>query len=58
MDKQQLLKRISELESLNDQLQAEIRYLDHLLKQIGFEEGLKSLKAAAREILDEDKSDD
>jgi hypothetical protein len=56
MNKQDLLKRISELESLNDQLLSEIRFLDDLLKELGFEEGLKTLKIAAREMLDQDKS--
>lgn len=55
MNKQEMLKKISELESINDQLQTEIRYLDLLLKQVGFEEGLTTLKTAAQEILDEEK---
>ncbi len=50
-----LLKRISELESLNDQLMAELKYLDQLMRQIGFENGLKTLKFAALEILEHDK---
>ncbi len=53
MNKQELLKRLSELESLNDQLHAEIRYLDQLLKDIGFEEGLQTLKFAAQELIQE-----
>jgi hypothetical protein len=53
MDK--LLKKVSELESLNDQLLAELRYLDSLLKKIGFVEGLKTLKFAALEMIDQDK---
>jgi len=57
MGQEDLLKKISELESINDQLQAEIRYLDELLKQVGFEEGLKTLKMAARELLDQDAND-
>ena len=55
MDEEQLLRKMSELESMNDQLQAEIRYLDNLLKDVGFEEGLKTLKVAAEELLDEEK---
>lgn len=55
-NKKELLQRVSELESLNDQLTAEIRYLDQLLKNAGFEEGLTTLKHAAQEIIDEDKS--
>ena len=53
--KQALFKRISELESINDQLMAELRFLDELLKDIGFSKGLKTLKIAAQEILEEDK---
>ena len=53
MPKEQLLKKISELESINDQLQAEIRFLDRLLREIGFEEGLKTLKFAAQELIEE-----
>ncbi len=56
MAKDDLQKKISELESLNDQLQSEIRYLDDLLKEVGFEEGLKTLKEAAQEMIDQDKN--
>ncbi len=55
MNNTQMLKKISELESINDQLQAEIRYLDRLLKEIGFQEGLKTLKFAAKELIERDK---
>jgi hypothetical protein len=55
MTKEQMLKKISELESINDQLQTEIRYLDQLLRQVGFEEGLKTLKFAAQELIEQDK---
>ena len=58
MNKEQMLKRISELESLNDQLIAEIRYLDELLREVGFEEGLKTLKFAAKELIEEDRRED
>jgi hypothetical protein len=47
-------KKLAELESINDQLSAEIKYLDQLLKQVGFDEGLKTLKSAAQELLDEE----
>jgi hypothetical protein len=55
MTKEQMLKKLSELESINDQLQAEIRYLDQLLREVGFEEGLKTLKFAAQELIEQDK---
>jgi hypothetical protein len=53
MEKEQLQKRVSELETLNDQLMAELYYLDQLLRQIGFEKGLITLKSAAQELLTE-----
>ena len=59
MDKEQELKRrISELESINDQLTAELRYLDKLLKEVGFTEGLITLKAAAIDLLQQDIDED
>ncbi len=54
---EELKRRVSELESVNDQLIAELRYLDQLLREIGFEEGLITLKFAALELLDEDEED-
>jgi len=55
MTREELLKRVSELESLNDQLLTEIRYLDQLLKEVGFEDGLKTLKTAAKELIEQDR---
>ena len=40
---------------MNDQLLSEIRYLDELMREIGFDEGLKTLKVAAHEILEQDR---
>ena len=58
MEREVLLKRISELESINDQLVSELRYLDQLLKKVGFAEGLKTLKFAANELIEENKNKD
>ena len=58
MEQEDLKKRISELETMNDQLVAEITYLDRLLKQVGFEQGLLTLKMAAQELLEEEKPHD
>lgn len=55
MDQDKLLKKIAKLESMCDQLQAEMRYLDQLLVEVGFEEGFKTLKAAAIELIDKKK---
>ena len=53
-----LQKKIAKLESLYDQLQSEMNYLDNLLKEVGFEEGLKTLKEAAIELKDKKKNSD
>ncbi len=58
MEKEQMQKRISELETINDQLVAELSYLDRLLKEVGFENGLLTLKMAAQELLDEEQPRD
>ena len=55
MDQDKLLKKIAKLESICDQLQSEMRYLDQLLVEVGFEEGLKTLKSAALELIDKKK---
>jgi len=53
MKKKELVSTIAKLETINDQLVAELEYLDLLVRQIGFEEGLTTLKSAALEILEE-----
>lgn len=62
MTKQQLLKKIAMLESINDQLVTEVNYVDGLMKMLGFSEGLRTIKATAQEIIDqgllEDNSDE
>ncbi|MGR3973019.1 MAG: hypothetical protein QRY72_00325 [Candidatus Rhabdochlamydia sp.] len=58
MEKEFLLRRLSELETINDQLVAELNYLDHLLRQVGFEDGLMTLKFAAEELLQEENKRD
>jgi uncharacterized membrane protein YebE (DUF533 family) len=46
-----LVKKLAKLETINDQLAAEIHYLDQLARALGFAEGLKTLKSAALEML-------
>lgn len=55
MKHKDLLRRIAKLETVNDQLAAELHYLEHLAKALGFAEGLKTLKAAALEMLETDQ---
>lgn len=52
MTKAQLLKKIAYLESVNDQLITEVSYVDHLMRLLGFSDGLATVKATAQEILD------
>lgn len=52
MTKAQLLKRIAYLESINDQLSTEVRYVDELMRHIGFAGGLATVKETAKEIID------
>ncbi len=51
MSQEKLEKRIAQLESVNDQLTSEFNYLNTILKKLGFEEGIKTLKEAATEML-------
>lgn len=57
MKEQDLIKKIAKLETVNDQLAAEIHYLEQLTKALGFAEGLKTLKAAAIDMLETDKKE-
>lgn len=56
MKHKELLKKIAKLESINDQLTAELSYLDSLTRALGFAEGLKTLKSAALEMLETDQN--
>lgn len=51
MTKAQLLKKIALLESLNDQLETEVSYVDGLMRMLGFQQGLVTVKATANEII-------
>jgi len=51
MEEEKYIKKIAQLESLNDQLLAEFNNLDLVLKELGFEKGIITLKEAAKEML-------
>lgn len=53
MNKAQLQQKIARLEFINDQLEAELMYVDNLLKSVGFPRGLASAKEVALELLEE-----
>lgn len=54
MKHKELFKKIAKLESINDQLSSELQFLEYLTKALGFAEGLKTLKEAALEMLEND----
>jgi hypothetical protein len=58
MEKEYYEKKIAQLESLNDQLQAEFTTLDRILKELGFEKGIITLKDAATEMLNNKNEND
>jgi len=58
MTKAQLEKRIAYLESINDQLQTEVTYVDSLMRMLGFSEGLSTVKATATEIIEKGLMED
>ena len=49
--KAQLEKQIALLESVNDQLSAEVSYIDALMRLIGFSQGIQTVKATGEEII-------
>lgn len=51
MTKIELQKKIAYLESINDQLNTEVTYIDHLMRLLGFLNGLSTVKATAKEII-------
>lgn len=51
MKKKELEQKIAYLESVNDQLSAEVAYIDQLMKLIGFVGGVETVKATATEII-------
>lgn len=53
MQKKDLVQKVAKLESVNDQLAAEIRELDRLARNLGFSDGIETLKAAAIELIEE-----
>jgi hypothetical protein len=55
MKNQELEKNVAFLESVNDQLMAEIAYIDQLMRTIGFSDGLRTVKESAEELFREER---
>lgn len=58
MNEQELLKKIAYLEFVNDQLNAELHELDGLMRKVGFQNGLETVKATAIELYEYGIDDD
>jgi len=56
MTKVQLMQKIALLESVNDQLITELSYVDHLMREVGFSNGLATVKATAQEMQNSDEN--
>ena len=57
MHMKKLLEKIAQLEFMNDQISTELQYVDRLLRSIGFADGLRTVKKAAKELYEEEKQD-
>ncbi|MBN2478964.1 MAG: hypothetical protein JXA94_01925 [Parachlamydiales bacterium] len=57
MLKKDLTKKVAQLEFINDQLVTELEYIDTLARQLGFENGLRTLKKAAKDLIEEQNID-
>jgi hypothetical protein len=55
--KLELEKRLAYLEFINDQLLSELAYVDKLMRQVGFTDGLESLKSTAKELFENGNED-
>lgn len=54
MKKKELERKLAVLESINDQLAAELSYVDHLMRLLGFSDGINTIKATAIDIYGKD----
>lgn len=50
MTKKDIQQKIAQLESINDQLLTELGYVDHLMRLVGFSNGLATVKLTAHEL--------
>jgi uncharacterized coiled-coil protein SlyX len=57
MDNKNLNSRIAFLETKVDMLESELQYLNEILTQCGFPEGIATLKATVEDLLQEDPSE-
>lgn len=58
MSDEELKDKVAYLESLNDQLTAEISHIDELMRLIGFADGLETVKETAKDIFSKNEFDE
>jgi hypothetical protein len=58
MTKTELIKKIALLESVNDQLYSELVDVDRLMRLVGFEGGLETVKLTAQELYNSEHEED
>lgn len=51
MSREEMMRKIALLESVNDQLSTEVSYLDGLMRMVGFACGVDTFKATAQEVI-------
>lgn len=51
MSEKELLKKLAQLESVNDHLITELHQMDQLMRLVGFKEGIFTVKETAKEII-------
>ena len=51
MNRKNLLRKVAYLEFATDQLITELKYVDKLLRIVGFPNGLETVKSAAQEVM-------
>lgn len=47
----ELLQKIAQLETQNDYLITELDYIDEILRKVGFEHGLATIKAVVEDVV-------
>lgn len=52
MNNEELIQKMAQLESMNDHLATEIQQADHLMRLVGFVDGLETIKATAIALRD------
>ncbi|MFT4553613.1 MAG: hypothetical protein ACI9S8_002254 [Chlamydiales bacterium] len=58
MNRKNLLRKVAYLEFATDQLITELKYVDKLLRIVGFPNGLETVKSAAQEVMKKEQEEE